>query len=90
MPIVLLSASSDWFVSVVSKTAKEGSKMPRADWSPIEAHEIAVSPAHLLDVFRDVIASVISQLKTLVFQSHTLRAARDLPLPKLMNGEMAV
>jgi type I restriction enzyme S subunit len=75
-------------VAVVSKTAKEGSKMPRADWNLTEAHEIAVPPASLLDAFRDTIDPLIAQLKTLAFQNQKLRAARDLLLPKLMNGEI--
>lgn len=87
---VLLTVSSDWFVAVVSKTAKEGSKMPRADWNLMEAHEIAMPPPRLLDALRDVVDPVVVQLKTLALQNHKLRAARDLLLPKLMSGEIAV
>ena len=87
---VLLTVSSDWFVAVVSKTAKEGSKMPRADWNLMERHELAVPPASILNAFRDVVDPIVSQLKTLAFQNQKLRAARDLLLPKLMSGEIAV
>ncbi len=87
---VLLTASSDWFVAVVSKTAKEGSKMPRADWKLMAAHEISVPPGHILDAFGDVIDPTVAQLKTLAFHIRKLRGARDLLLPKLMSGEVAV
>ena len=87
---VLLTVSSDWFIAVVSKTAKEGSKMPRADWNLMEMHEIAVPPPRLLDALRDVVDPIVVQLKTLALQNQKLRAARDLLLPKLMNGEIAV
>ncbi len=87
---VLLTVSSDWFVAVVSKTAKEGSKMPRADWNLMERHELAVPPVSILNAFRDVVDPIVSQLKTLAFQNQKLRAARDLLLPKLMSGEIAV
>ena len=87
---VLLTVSSDWFVAVVSKTAKEGSKMPRADWNLMERHELAVPPARILNAFRDVVGPIVSQLKTLAFQNQKLRAARELLLPKLMSGEIAV
>ncbi len=86
---VLLAVSSDWFVAVVSKTAKEGSKMPRADWNLMERHELAVPPVRILNAFRDVVYPIVSQLKTLAFQNQKLRAARDLLLPKLMSGEVA-
>ena len=86
---VLLAVSSDWFVAVVSKTAKEGSKMPRADWNLMERHELAVPPVRILNAFRDVVYPIVSQLKTLAFQNQKLRTARDLLLPKLMSGEVA-
>lgn len=87
---VLFTVSSDWFVAVVSKTAKEGSKMPRADWNLMETHEIAVPPSGVLDSFRDVAEPMLAQLKALAFQNQKLRAARDLLSPKLMSGEIAV
>jgi type I restriction enzyme, S subunit len=87
---VLLTVSSDWFVAVVSKTAKEGSKMPRADWNLMETHEVAVPPPRLLNAFRDIAQPLLSQLKTIAFQNQKLRAARDLLLPRLMSGQLAI
>lgn len=86
----LLTVSSDWFVAVVSKTAKEGSKMPRADWNLMEKHQILVPPNTILVALQEIIAPTIEQLRTLAFTNQKLRTARDLLLPRLMSGEIAV
>jgi type I restriction enzyme S subunit len=44
----------------------------------------------LLRAFNDIIDPILNQLKTLAFANKRLGAARDLLLPKLMNGEVAV
>jgi type I restriction enzyme S subunit len=44
----------------------------------------------LLSTFNDTVRSIVEQLKTLTFQNQKLRAARDLLLPRLMSGEIAV
>ena len=86
----LLTVSSDWFVTVVSKTAKEGSKMPRADWNLMKKHILAVPPLAILGSLNDTILPILGQLRNLAFQNHKLRAARDLLLPRLMSGEIEV
>ena len=86
----LLTVSSDWFVAEVSQTVKEGSKMPRADWKLMQNREIAVPPVVLLEGLNDYIVPILKQLKTLTFSSKKLRDARDLLLPKLMNGDIEV
>jgi type I restriction enzyme S subunit len=69
---------------------KEGSKMPRADWKQMQIYSVPIPPSGLLNTFDEVIQPIISQLKTLSFANQKLRAARDLLLPRLMNGEIAV
>jgi len=87
---VLMTVSSDHFVAVASKTAREGSKMPRADWKLMTQFEIAMPPGGLLETFSDSVTAITDQLRTLCFQNQKLRAARDLLLPRLMSGEIAV
>ena len=69
---------------------REGSKMPRADWKLMKQYAVAVPPAGLLGSFNGIVESVTEQLKTLTFQTKKLRAARNLLLPRLMSGEIAV
>jgi type I restriction enzyme S subunit len=87
---VLMTVSSDHFVSTASQTAKEGSKMPRANWDLMMRFEVAVPPRGLLETFSQSVAAITDQLQTLSFQNRKLRAARDLLLPRLMSGEIAV
>lgn len=87
---VLMLVSSEHFVAVASKTAKEGSKMPRADWKHLRKFPVTVPPKPLRESFGDAIAQIVAQLKTLVFHSRKLSVARDLLLPRLMSGEIEV
>lgn len=86
----LLTVSSDWFVALVSKTAKEGSKMPRADWTLMQEHPIVVPPAVLLNALNEIVDPIVAQLRALALANRQLRAARDLLLPRLMSGEMLI
>jgi type I restriction enzyme S subunit len=86
----LLTVSSDWFVALVSKTAKEGSKMPRANWTLMQEHRIAVPPASLLNVLNDLVDPIVTQLRALALANRQLRAARDILLPRLMSGALTV
>ena len=64
--------------------------MPRADWKQMQTYAVPVPPSDLLSTFDGVIQSIIAQLKSLSFANQKLRAARDLLLPRLMSGEIAV
>jgi type I restriction enzyme S subunit len=88
--LVLMTMSSDEFVAVTAQQMKEGSKMPRADWKQMQAYSVPLPPSGLLDNFNDVIEPIVEQLKSLSFSNQKLRAARDLLLPRLMSGELAV
>ena len=87
---VLLTVSSDGFVALTSQTMKEGSKMQRADWKQMQQHIVPLPPDGLLSTFNSVIEFIVKQLKSLSFANQNLIAARDLLLPRLMNGEVAV
>ena len=87
---VLMTVSSDEFVADTAQSMKEGSKMPRADWKQMQAYPVALPPTGLLSTFEGMIQPVIAQLKTLTFTNQKLHTARDLLLPRLMSGELAV
>ena len=89
-PIVLCATSSDHFVAVASKTVREGSKMPRADWNVLREYVIPKPPGTLIKIFNDTIHAIAEQCKTLALHNRSLVEARDLLLPRLMNGEIAV
>ncbi len=88
--LVLMTVSSDRFVAEASQTMREGSKMPRADWKLMVKYPVAIPPKGLLTGFSETISAITDQLKVLGFQNRKLKAARDLLLPRLMSGEMAV
>ena len=89
-PLVVCATSSDHFVAVASKTVREGSKMPRADWKVLQKYSIPMPPSGLLGIFNDTVEPITAQCKTLALQNRALVQARDLLLPRLMNGEVAV
>ncbi len=87
---VLMTVSSDPFVAVTAQTMREGSKMPRADWKQMQAYPTPLPPDGLLGSFEGATQPIVDQLRTLTFASQKLRVARDLLLPRLMSGEIAV
>jgi type I restriction enzyme S subunit len=88
--LVLMTVSSDPFVAEAAQTMREGSKMPRADWKLMRQYSVAIPPEGLLRTFDETICAITDQLKVLTFQNQKLRQARDIFLPRLMNGEIAV
>jgi len=90
LALVLMTTSSDGFVAVTAQQMKEGSKMPRADWKQMQQYPVPLPPDGLLRAFNDIIDPILNQLKSLAFANKRLGAARDLLLPKLMNGEVVV
>jgi len=87
---VLMTASSDPFVADTAQSMREGAKMPRADWKQMQAYPIPLPPAGLLGSFEATIETIVGQLKLLTIANQRLRAARDILLPRLMSGEIAV
>ena len=89
-PLVVCATSSDHFVAVASKTVREGSKMPRADWKVLRNYSIPRPPVGLLGIFNDTVCPITAQCKALALQNRGLAQARDLLLPRLLNGEIGV
>ena len=87
---VLLLLSSDEFVSLASKTVREGSKMPRADWKFLLKSEFNRPAKAVLELFNDSMKPICTQLKNLALHNQQLIRARDLLLLRLMSGGIAV
>jgi type I restriction enzyme S subunit len=87
---VLFLVSSDEFVALASKTVREGSKMPRADWKYLSAQRFLMPPRELAGAFASTARTIIDQLKALALLNRQLARARDLLLPRLMSREIAV
>ena len=67
-----------------------GVSVPTLDRKTVHKAEILVPSKSLLDAFDEFAADVFAQIKNLNTQNKKLRAARDLLLPRLMSGEIAV
>ena len=87
--MVVGCVSSDDFVALATATSN-GSKMPRASWSVLAEHQIAIPPSTVRHQFSAVIESAINQMQALVFQTQNLRRTRDLLLPRLLSGQIDV
>lgn len=85
---VLFLLSSDEFVDLASKTVREGSKMPRADWKFLLKFDFRLPPKALLTSFSNVVTPICNQLQILALHNRQLGQARDLLLPRLMNGKL--
>lgn len=88
--LVLMMVSSDEFIAEASQTMREGSKMPRADWKLMMKYPVTLPNQGLLDSFSEIVSTITDQLGNLCFQNQKLRTARDILLPRLMNGEITV
>ena len=89
-PFAVCAISSDRFVAVASKTVREGSKMPRADLRVLHSFPVPKPTNGVLQAFNEVVLPITEQCKTLAMQSRALSQARDLLLPRLMSGKIAV
>ncbi|MES9980429.1 MAG: restriction endonuclease subunit S [Candidatus Thiodiazotropha sp. 6PLUC6] len=67
-----------------------GATMPNVNKSKFSGMEVLIPPESFLESFRDVVAQPFSQMEKLIEMNSKLTQARDLLLPKLMNGEIAV
>ncbi|MDI6809500.1 MAG: restriction endonuclease subunit S [Candidatus Eisenbacteria bacterium] len=67
-----------------------GAAQPNANARVLAAAEIFVPPRHLQHDFNGCIEPLFDQGEVLQLQNQRLRAARDLLLPRLMNGEIPV
>lgn len=86
---VVACVSSDAFVAEASATAN-GAKMPRANWDVLKKYPVTIPTGEVSDKFSALIADVVAQQQTLIFQIQNLRRTRDLLLPRLLSGQIDV
>lgn len=67
-----------------------GSTYPEVSRGKFKEFEVVMPSAKTISIFSDYTSPMFDQLWALKQQNQKLRAARDLLLPKLMNGEIAV
>lgn len=67
-----------------------GATMPNVNKNKFSGLPLLLPQHSLLATFHEVVDPVFSQLRTLLLHNRNLKAARDLLLPKLMSGEIAV
>jgi type I restriction enzyme S subunit len=67
-----------------------GAAQPNANARVLAGAEILVPPPRIQRDFREFVEPLIDQREVLQWQNQKLRAARDLLLPRLMSGEIAV
>ncbi|MCB0000831.1 MAG: hypothetical protein KDE56_33940, partial [Anaerolineales bacterium] len=88
--LILAVASGESFVQFASKTSKEGSKMPRANWKVMAQYPVFVPSNSLLADFEGFVSNSTHQIETLLQMNRKLKEARDALLPRLMNGSLPV
>jgi type I restriction enzyme, S subunit len=67
-----------------------GVSVPTLDRKTVHRAEILIPPKGLIRSFDEFAALLFQQIGTLTAQTEKLRSARDLLLPRLMSGEIAV
>ena len=78
------------FVAEASATAN-GAKMPRANWDVLEKFQVVIPTAQSgREILRADSPTVIAQQQALIFQIQNLRRTRDLLLPRLLSGQVAL
>ncbi|PKO87581.1 MAG: restriction endonuclease subunit S [Betaproteobacteria bacterium HGW-Betaproteobacteria-10] len=83
------AVTTDLFVGYLENHAK-GAAYPAVVSGDFERATILVPPSALLTSFDDFAKPLLDQAQNLQLQNQKLRAARDLLLPRLMSGELAV
>ena len=87
---VPLLCNDDRYVRWIPGKPRAGAAYPAVVASDFERAEIMVPSKGLLDAFNELTEPIFFQIHNLMVQNQKLRAARDLLLPRLMNGEIAV
>ena len=67
-----------------------GASVPTLDRKVVHAASVLIPPPLLSILFDEQASVVFSQRKILELQNEKLAQARDLLLPRLMNGEIAL
>jgi type I restriction enzyme S subunit len=72
------------------KSRVGGAAQPNANAQVLAAAEILVPPRRVQSNFHDFVEPMVDEREIFQLQNQKLRAARDLLLPRLMSGEIAV
>ena len=80
--------SADYKSYVQSRVG--GAAQPNANAKVLSAAEVLLPPPSIQRVFREYVEPLMDQREVLQLQNQQLRAARNLLLPRLMSGEIAV
>ncbi|WP_090142785.1 restriction endonuclease subunit S [Limnohabitans sp. DM1] len=67
-----------------------GASVPTLDRKSVHRVDVLIPSTQMLRAFDEFAVDVFAQVKKLASQNQKLRQARDLLLPRLMNGELAV
>ncbi len=86
---LLQATTTDAFVGYLENRAR-GAAYPAVVAGDFKRAEILVPRDSLVGAFKDQAEPLLSQAHTLRLQNHGLHAARDLLLPRLMSGQIAV
>lgn len=86
---LLQATTTDAFVGYLENHAR-GVAYPAVVAADFERAEVLIPRSALVRAFNEQAEPLISQAHTLRLQNARLRAARDLLLPRLMSGEIAV
>jgi type I restriction enzyme, S subunit len=86
---VYQATTTDVFVGLLENQAR-GAAYPAVVAGDFERAAILVPAKLLVDAFNDFAEPLLDQTNNLYAQNQKLRAARDLLLPRLMSGEIAV
>jgi len=87
--LVVAIVSSDEFVAHATTTSN-GAKMPRANWDILEKYPVLLPSGSISLQFSELLAGIVLQQQSLIFQVHNLRSTRDLLLPRLLSGQIDV
>lgn len=83
------ATTTDAFVGYLNNRAR-GAAYPAVLASDFERAEILVPRSCVVKAYDELVEPMLAQAHALRLQTQKLRAARDLLLPKLMSGEVAV
>jgi len=86
---LLFTVFSDTFIELAT-VASKGTKMPRADWSFLKKLELIVPHEGILKRYQAQFDIVFRQIANLLSSNQLLSTSRDLLLPRLISGRLAV
>ena len=81
--------SSDYSIAYANQHTT-GTKMPVVKWGAIASQPILIPQREILDNYQVIAGTILQNIKSFYFINRQLKEARDLLLPRLMNGKVPV